>query len=127
VEEQIIKEVEAAYFKSATNMLKGNLTLTNKRIYYSGEQERLKVNHGLIGNVVRDKMESAMGYDKKEEEFIFDIPLGDATAELKRFGLSKRLLIRNKSGEEFKLMLTAKKDERDSWPGIIENAKKENQ
>src|SRR6218665_249819 len=104
-------------------MLNGYLVLTNKRIFYSGSQVRLKVNHGAVGNIIRDKMESALGYDSIEEEHIFDIPLSDVTPSLKRFGFSKRLMLTDKSGNQFKLMVNSK-TERNEWPEVIENAKK---
>lgn len=124
MEEKIVKQVKAQYFKSATKVLLGDLTLTNQRITYSGIEQRIKQNHGVVGNVIRDKMEKAMGYDDLQEEHIFDIPLSEAESYLKRFGLSKRLVIADKSGTEFKLILEAKKAERDEWPNTIENTKK---
>lgn len=125
MEEKVIKESKGAYFKSATNMLEGYLVLTNERIMFSGTQARVKLNHGLVGNVIRDKMEKGMGYDSPEEELIFDMPISEVEPGLKRFGLSKRLVLKDKSGNEFKIMINGKA-ERDEWPGIIENAKKEN-
>ncbi|MCG8573635.1 MAG: hypothetical protein MI810_02030 [Flavobacteriales bacterium] len=123
MEEQIIKQSEASYFKSATKVLKGYVTLTEKRIIYSGIQERAQMNHGVVGNVIRDKMEKAMGYGNEQEELIFDLPLAQVEAELKRYGLSKRLLIRDSDGKEFKLTIWGKKAERESWPGAINDAK----
>lgn len=124
MEETVIKEAKAQYFKSATNMLEGYLILTNKSVLYSGTQARVKFNHGAVGNIIRDQMESALGYDKQEEEYIFDLPLSDVSCHLKRFGLSKRLVIMDKHNNEYKLMLHVKKAERDEWPNAIENAKK---
>lgn len=123
MEEKVIKEAKAQYFKSATNMIEGYLILTNKRVLYSGTQARIKFNHGAVGNIIRDKMESAMGYDKQEEENIFDLPLSDIKCHLKRFGFSKRLVIIDNLNNEYKLILNVKKAERDEWPGAIENAK----
>ncbi len=124
MEEKVIKEAKAQYFKSATNMIEGYLILTNKRVLYSGTQARVRFNHGTAGNILRDKMESAMGYDKQEEENIFDISLSDAHCMLKRFGFSKRLVITDNLNNEYKLMLNVKKAERDEWPDAIDNAKK---
>lgn len=124
MEEQVIKEAKAQYFKSATNMIEGYLILTNKRVLYSGTQARVRFNHGAVGNIIRDKMESAMGYDKQEEENIFDIPLANVSSKLKRFGFSKRLVIMDNLNNEYKLMLNVKKNERNEWPEAIENAKK---
>lgn len=123
MEEQIIKEAKAQYFKSATSMIEGFLILTNKRIVYSGTQARVKFNHGAAGNIIRDKMEKAMGYDTIEEEHIFDIPLSDMNHTFKRFGFSRRLVISDKDDHEYKLMLNIKKSERDEWPEAIDNAK----
>lgn len=125
MEEYIIKEVKASYLKTATNMLEGYLTLTNKRIFYSGTQARIRMNHGAIGNIIRDKMETAMGYDNPEEEHIFDLPLTNLNCSLKRFGFSKRVVLSDQQGNEFKLMVHEKKAERDQWPAIIEKAKQE--
>ena len=122
--EIVIKEVQAQYLKSAVNLINGFLILTNKRIIYSGTQARVKFNHGALGNVVRDKMEKAMGYDINEEETIFDIPLSDVNHKFKRYGFSKRLVISDKQNVEYKLMLMVKKAERDEWPAAIDNAKK---
>lgn len=124
MEEQIIKEAKAQYFKSATSMIEGFLILTNKRIVYSGTQARVKFNHGAAGNIIRDKMEKAMGFDTIEEEHIFDIPLSEVNHTFKRFGFSKRLVISDKDDNEYKLMLNIKKSERDEWPEAIDNAKK---
>ncbi|HBS89070.1 MAG: hypothetical protein A2W91_06595 [Bacteroidetes bacterium GWF2_38_335] len=124
MEEKVIKEAKAQYFKSATNMIEGFLVLTNKRILFSGTQARVKFNHGAVGNIIRDKMEKAMGYDKQEEENIFDIPLTDANHRFKRFGFSKRLVISDKQNNEYKLMLNVKKTDRDEWPIAIDEAKK---
>lgn len=124
MEEKVIKEAKAQFFKSATNMIEGFLILTNKRILYSGTQARVKFNHGAVGNIIRDKMEKAMGYDSQEEETIFDIPLSDVDHKFKRFGLSKRLVISDKQNNEYKLMLNVKKAERDEWPNAIDDAKK---
>lgn len=125
MEEIVIKEAKAQYLKSAINMLEGYLILTNKRILYSGTQARVRFNHGAVGNMLRDQMESAMGYDQQEEEHIFNIPLADVHGELKRFGLSKRLVLKDNLNNEFKLMLYVGKAERNEWPDAINNAKKE--
>ncbi len=125
MEEIVIKEAKAQYLKSAINMLEGYLILTNKRILYSGTQARVRFNHGAVGNMLRDQMESAMGYDQQEEEHIFNIPLSDVQGELKRFGLSKRLVLKDNQNNEFKLMLYVGKAERNEWPDAINNAKKE--
>lgn len=125
MEEIVIKEAKAQYLKSAINMLEGYLILTNKRILYSGTQARVRFNHGAVGNMLRDQMESAMGYDQQEEEHIFNIPLADVQGELKRFGLSKRLVLKDNQNNEFKLMLYVGKAERNEWPDAINNAKKE--
>lgn len=122
MEEQIIKESVANYFKSATNMLEGSLILTNKRLAYSGTQARLKMNHGAMGNIIRDKMEKAMGYDNPEEQYIFDIPINEVNYSLKRFGLSKLFLITDGQNNQYKIAL--KKSERDEWSTLIDNAKK---
>ena len=106
-------------------MLEGYLILTNKRILYSGTQARVRFNHGAVGNMLRDQMESAMGYDQQEEEHIFNIPLADVHGELKRFGLSKRLVLKDNLNNEFKLMLYVGKAERNEWPDAINNAKNE--
>jgi len=124
MEEIVIKEVQAQFLKSAVNLINGFLILTNKRIIYSGTQARVKFNHGALGNVVRDKMEKAMGYDINEEETIFDIPLADVNHKFKRYGFSKRLVISDKQNVEYKLMLMVKKVERDEWPAAIDNAKR---
>jgi hypothetical protein len=125
MEEIVIKEAKAQYLKSAINMLEGYLILTNKRILYSGTQARVRFNHGAVGNMLRDQMESAMGYDQQEEEHIFNIPLADVQGELKRFGLSKRLVLKDNQNNEFKLMLYVGKAERNEWPDAINNAKNE--
>lgn len=125
MEEKIVKEVKAQYFKSAVNMIEGYLILTNKRILYSGVQARVKFNHGALGNVLRDKMENAMGYGSNEEEAIFDIPLSEVSHRLKRFGFSKRLVISDRQNNEYKLLLHGKKQERDEWVQVIEAAKRE--
>ncbi len=124
MEEKVIKEAKAGYFKSAINMLEGYLILTNKRIIYSGTQARIKFNHGAVGNIIRDKMEKAMGYDNQEEENIFDIPITEVQHALKRFGLSKRLVLRDKLNNEYSLSLMVKKSERDEWITAIDEAKR---
>lgn len=126
MEEKVIKEAQAGYFKSAINMLEGYLILTNKRIIYSGTQARVKFDHGAMGNIIRDKMEKAMGYDKQEEENVFDIPITEVQHTLKRFGFSKRLVLRDNHNNEFSLSLMVKKSERDEWPAAIDKAKNEN-
>jgi hypothetical protein len=123
MEEKVIKEVQAQYLKSAVKLIDGYLILTNKRIIYSGTQVRVKFDHGVVGNIVRDKMEKVMGFDIQEEEIIFDIPLSDVNSKFKRYGFSKRLVISDKQNIEYKLMLMVKKAERDEWPNAIENAK----
>ena len=123
MEEKVIKEAQAQYLKSAVKLIDGYLILTNKRIIYSGTQARVKFNHGALGNVVRDKMEQAMGYGNQEEENIFDIPLAEVNHQFKRYGFSKRLVITDKQNVEYKLMLMVKKAERDEWPKAIEDAK----
>lgn len=121
MEEKILKESEASYFKSATNVLNGFLVLTNKRLIYSGTRQRVRLNHGAAGNILRDKMEKAMGYDNPQEEHIFDIPVAEVKHGFKRFGLSKRLVLTDSNGNEYKLML--KKSERNEWPDAIEQAR----
>jgi hypothetical protein len=123
MEEKIIKQTEAMYFKSATKVLKGNLVLTDKRIMYSGKIDRLQVDQGVLGNIVRDKVEKKMGYANPEEEQIFDIPISEVQHALKKYGFSKRLVITDKEGAEFKLTI-AKKAERAEWPIAIDDAKK---
>lgn len=123
MEEKIVKESQASYFKSATHVMTGALIMTSDSIRYSGTQDRLKMDHGALGNKVRDKLEAKMGYDNPEEQFIFDIPLADFQYELKRFGLSKRLIITDKEGTVFKLTIP-NKAERNEWPEAIDNAKK---
>ena len=124
MEEIVIKEAQAQYLKSAVKLIDGYLILTNKRIIYSGTQARVQFDHGVIGNIVRDKMEKAMGYDTKKEENIFDIPLSDVNHKIERYGFSKRLVISDKQNVEYKLMLMVKKAERDEWPNAIDSAKK---
>lgn len=123
MEEKVIKEDKAGYFKSAINMLEGYLILTDKRIIYSGTQARIKLNHGAAGNILRDKMEKAMGYDNLEEENVFDIPISEVQHTLKRFGLSKRLVLKDKLNNEYSLSLMVKKAERDEWMKAIDQAK----
>lgn len=119
MEEKITKQSEAFYFVSAIKVLKGQLIMTNERLLYSGIQERLKVNHGKLGNVLRDNIEKKMGYDNLPVEEIFDIPLKDASAELKRAGLSKRLVVTDhRDGKSYKLTIN-KKAERNEWPEMI--------
>ena len=124
MEEKVIKEAKAGYFKSAINMLEGYLILTNKRIIYSGTQARIKFDHGAVGNIIRDKMEKAMGYDKQEEENIFDIPIAEVQHSLKRFGFSKRLILKDNQNNEYSLSLMVKKAERDEWLTAIDEVKK---
>jgi len=123
MEEKIIKESKAIYFVSAVKALEGYLIMTNKRIMYSGTQLRTQFDHGVVGNVVRDKMEKAMGYDNPKEEYIFDIPVSEVSQSLKRFGFSKRLLLTDKEGNQYKLTIYSK-TEREEWPEAIESAKK---
>jgi hypothetical protein len=123
MEDTIIMTSEALYFRSVTEVLKGDLVLTNKRITYSGIQERLQTNHGLVGNAVKDKLEKKLGYDNLPEHQIFDIALDQMKYELKRFGLSKRLIITDKNGNIFKMTIQ-KKSERNEWPNKIDNAKR---
>lgn len=125
MEEIVIKEAQAQYFKSATNMIEGFLTLTNHRLVYSGTRARMKFNHGAVGNVIRDKMASAMGQGDDQEESIFDLPLSEVSHRFKRLGFSKRLVITDAQGTEYKLLLAVKKAERDTWPGAIDAAKAE--
>jgi hypothetical protein len=122
MEEQIIKEGEAHYFKSATHLVEGSLVLTNKRLIYSGTQARVQLNHGALGNIIRDKMETAMGYDNPEEQHIFDIPINEVNHSLKRFGLSKLFLITDGQNNQYKVAV--KKSERDEWSNSIDKAKK---
>lgn len=122
MEESVLKQSRATYLKSATHLIEGYLVLTEQRLVYSGTQARVQFDHGAVGNVIRDKMEKAMGYDVQKEQIIFDIPLADVTHGLKRYGFSKRLVLTDKQGNEFKLML--KKSERNEWPEAIEQARK---
>lgn len=122
MEENIIKKSEAAYFQSATKMFTGDLVLTNNRIVFTGEHARLKMNHGIIGNVIRDKVEKTMGYDKADE-FMINIPIADVSYEFRRFGFTKRLILSDKNGQIFKIQIT-KKSERDEWPSAIKNTLK---
>jgi hypothetical protein len=124
MEEKMILEAPAQYFKSATHMKEGHLSLTNRRVLYLGAQARVKFNHGALGNVIRDKMEEAMGYGNAEEECAFDIPLAEVQHRFKRFGLSKRFVIGDGKGNEYSLMLNVGKAVRDSWPAAIDDAKK---
>lgn len=98
MEEKIIKKSEAEYFKSATNLIKGYLVMTNKRLLYYGEQARMQFNHGVIENV---------------------------NHELRRFGFSKRLVISDGNGNEYKLTIFNKAD-RNSWSGEIDRVKSGN-
>lgn len=123
MQETILRQSEAGYYPSALKVLLGDIVLTNKRIYYSGTQQRVKMNHGAAGNILRDKLETAMGYDNIREEPVFDIPLSEVTATLKRFGLSKRLLLTDKSGNHYKLQIN-NKAARNEWPAAIDQAKK---
>lgn len=124
MEEIILKEAEANYLKSAVNMLQGYLVLTNKRIYYSGVQVRVKFNHGAIGNIIRDKMEEKLGYNNPKEEAVFDIPISEVQHRLKRFLFSKRLVLKDKTNTEYQLMLVAKNTELNVWQQAIDEAKK---
>ncbi len=123
MEETILRQSQAGYFQSAVKVLLGDVVLTNKRVFYSGTQERVKLNHGAVGNIIRDKMESAMGYDNLQEDLIFDIPLSEVSASLKRFGLSKRLLLTDANGKQFSLQINNKAD-RNEWVEAVEKAKK---
>ncbi len=114
MEEKILKQSEAEYFKSATNLIKGYIVMTDQRVIFYGSQSKMKFNHGTVGNLIRDKMEKAMGQDKDNEEFIFNIPKDEVSFGLKRFGFSKRLVVSDKSGNEYKLTIYNKKD-RNSW------------
>ena len=105
MEEKVIKESEAQFFKSATKVLEGFLVMSTNRIVYYGKQARMKFDHGVLGNVVQKKMESAMGYGNPQEEFIFDIPLQEVSHGMKRFGFSKRLVISDSNGNEYKLII----------------------
>ncbi|MDG1477387.1 MAG: hypothetical protein P8Q14_09590 [Vicingaceae bacterium] len=122
MEDQIVKKSEAMYFKSATVVLKGDLIMTDKRISYSGVQDRMQMNHGAVGNIVRDKIEEKMGYNDLPNETIFDLPLIEVTPSLKRFGFSKRLVITDIEGNDYKL--TIDKKERDSWLDAIEKGRR---
>jgi len=124
MEEKIIKSSQAAYFQSVAKMFNGNLILTDKRILFQGEHARIKFDHGAVGNIIRDKMEKAMGYDEPEE-FVFEIPVAEAQQELRRFGFSKRLILKDRTGHEFSIQI-GKKAERDEWPAAIDNAKQNN-
>lgn len=124
MEEKIIRETEAFYFESALKLIEGYLVLTNKRIFYSGKQMKVKFNHGAIGNIVRDKMAEAMGYGEPEEEHIFEFPLAEITPSLKRQGFGKRLVITDKNNHEFKLTLRVPKAELNQWVSYIDEAKK---
>lgn len=124
MDEKLLKESFANYFKSATNMIEGYLVLTDKRVLYSGKQARAKFNHGALGNIIRDKLEDVMGYSNPMEEIIFDIPLSEVSYGFKRFGLSKRLVLNDRNGNEYKLMLNKK--DRNEWPEAFENARKGN-
>lgn len=121
MEEVILKSSDAAYFKSATKMFTGQLVLTNRRILFNGEHARLKFDHGAIGNILRDKMEKAMGYDEAEQ-FVFEMQIGEAKHELRRFGFSKRLILHDPQGQKYNIQINSKK-ERNGWPDAIDHAK----
>jgi hypothetical protein len=121
MEEALLHKSQAAYFKSATKMFNGELVLTTTRVIFTGEHARIQMNHGAIGNIIRDKMETAMGYDTPEESLI-DIPISEIKFELKRFGLSKRLILEDKDGQVYKLQIN-EKSIRDAWPSEIDKAK----
>lgn len=121
MEEKIIKEAKAGYFKSATKLYNGTLILTDKRILFSGEHARLQVNHGLVGNMVRNKLEKTMGYDKADESLI-EIPLADVQHQLKRFGFTKRLVLKDGSGQIYNLQLLNRK-EQPEWQDAIDSAR----
>lgn len=121
MEETVLYKSQAAYFKSATKMFNGELVLTNNRVVFTGEHARIQMNHGLVGNVIRDKMEKAMGYDTPEESLI-NIPIGEIKYALKRFGLSKRLILEDKEGQVYKIQINDK-SVRDGWPSAIDSAK----
>ena len=123
MEEQLLKEAKAQYFQSATHMKEGFLILTSRRLLSSGTQARVRFNHGAMGNLIRDKMEEAMGYGNEGEEAVFDLPLAKVKVDLRRFGLSKRLVVTDAQGTEYKLMLNVPKAERDTWPAEVEKAK----
>lgn len=122
MEENIIIKSEAAYFQSAVKMFTGDLVLTNNRIVFTGEHARLKMNHGLLGNVIRDQVEKKLGYDKAEE-YMINIPIAEVSYEFKRFGFTKRLILRDKKGQLFKIQI-AKKADRNAWPSAINDAVK---
>ncbi len=120
MEEKIIRQSEAGYFKSATKLFNGYLILTDTRISFMGEHARIKMNHGALGNIVRDKVEKKMGYDQPEQCQI-DILLSELKYEVKRFGFTKRLILTDKDGQVYKTQIT-KKSERAEWPDLIEQA-----
>lgn len=124
MEEKIIKTSQAAYFQSVTKMFNGDLILTSTRILFQGEHARIKFDHGVAGNIIRDKMEKAMGYDQPEE-LVFEIPVEEAGYELRRFGFSKRLVLKDKAGKEYSIQI-GKKTERDEWPAAIEKTQQNN-
>lgn len=121
MEENIIKESEAIYLESSVKMFKGNLVLTDQRIIFTGEHERIKLNHGILGNVVRDKLEKKMGYDKPEES-VFDLSLSGIDCALKKFLFAKNIIITDKTGKTYKVQIVKKADTED-WVEAINKSK----
>lgn len=122
MEEKVLKQANAQFYKSATSMIEGSLVLTNKRIFFSGTQARVQLGYGEAGQAIQGRLEDLFGIDRSEQ-FIFDIPVSEVSPSMKRFGLSKRLVITDGAQNEYKLMLQVKKAERDEWPAAIEAAR----
>lgn len=120
MEETIVLQANSGYFEKPTKLYNGELVLTNKRILFSGEHERVKYDYG-IGNQVVKKMEDVLGYNKGIEHLI-EIPVQEVTAELKRFGFTKRLILKDSQGKVYKLQLHDRKLQ-PSWIQTIDELK----
>jgi|GEM_PF-1588115 len=120
--ETILKRTEADYQASLTKVLKGDLILTRERLMYAGEQQRMQFDHGVIGNAIQDKMKAMAGHDQATVEHVFNLPVADVSARLKRYGFSKRLVITDAEGTEYRLFIWDKK-ERNAWVQAIQDAR----
>ena len=122
MEEKILKESDGQYFQTASKLLEGKLVLTNKRVLFSGVLHRSQLNHGVVGNVIKDKLEKKMGYSNTDDQLVFSIPLNDASVTMKG-GMFKKLIFSDKQGNSWKI-INVKKAERVEWPSNVEDAKK---
>ena len=101
---EIIKAMEASFFKSWKEVLKGQVVLTKDCIYFSGRTARKEAGVAFSKN-----SEKKMGYGNPDEEVCVDIPIGEIKFKRGKKAFNKNILVLTDSdGQDYKIYLIPK-------------------